>query len=90
MSFRLPQFRLRSAVVMFLFYGLILALVMQTIRAERLEAELRDRTMQQQAAMLQAVGAEQQARINAEMALRQVQQNALATQRAQDAGPIED
>ena len=90
MRFKLGQFHYRSAMVLLLFYGLILALVMQTIRAERLEAELRARAAEHQAALAQAIQAEQSARVGAEMMLQKIQANAELTQKAQNRGPIPD
>lgn len=89
MAERLGQYHVRTALIMVAFFALIFALAMQTIRVERLSAELRDREMASQAAIRIARVAEQQARIDAEFALQKMMQNNAAIQRS-DAMTIPD
>jgi predicted Holliday junction resolvase-like endonuclease len=64
------------------FFALVFALVLQTIRVERLAASLKERTQALEASLRSAQAAEHQARAEAQFAVQKMLENNAATRRS--------
>lgn len=82
MAGRGVQFHVRSALLMVAFFALVFALVLQTIRVERLAASLKERTQALEASLRSAQAAEHQARAEAQFAVQKMLENNAATRRS--------